>query len=323
MRIHPSAQTGSAWLPALLLAFASACAVTLPAHAADTTFYGDPDTKVARWLQQNPTHPQRSAIAQRIGSQPMARWVGGGSIRAWVKQYVDDAAQQQRVPIVVAYNIPQRDCSQWSAGGAENAEKYRAWLRNELVPAFGQRKAVLILEPDSLIHLSCLDETSKSTRLRLLSEAVTLFKQRAPNTQVYLDGGDGYWNRPETLAPALVKANVANARGFAVNVSNYNATADITAFGVRLQQLLRDHHGISSRFVIDTSRNGAGAHPSREWCNPPDRRLGEPARLGVGSEPFDALLWIKTPGTSDGNCGIGLGTASGEFYPSMAQDLMK
>jgi endoglucanase len=66
-------------------------------------------------------------------------------------------------------------------------------------------------------------------------------------------------------------------------------------------------------FVVDTSRNGQGAwdwasagYPSsgvaQDWCNPPGRGLGARPTANTGVPLVDALLWIKTPGESDGSC---------------------
>ncbi|MEH6422225.1 glycoside hydrolase family 6 protein [Pseudomonas sp. CGJS7] len=310
--------------PRALLACALATLCAAPALAADS-FLGDPDNVAARWVRDNPRHPQRAQIAQRIVAQPMARWVGGGNIRDWVAAYTGEAARQGKIPILVAYNIPQRDCGQWSQGGEANAAAYRRWLREQWVPALGQGTVAVILEPDALIHLTpgCLGQEGMASRLDLLGEAVDLMKQQAPNAHVYLDGGDGRWNGADIMVPRLVAANIQNARGFAINVSNYNSTADAVAMAERMRAMLADQYGIHSHYVIDTSRNGASQYDGREWCNPGGRRLGPVPRLGGAGDSFDALLWIKTPGASDGNCGIGKGTTSGVFYPSLAGELMK
>jgi endoglucanase len=34
------------------------------------------------------------------------------------------------------------------------------------------------------------------------------------------------------------------------------------------------------------------------------------------------LLWIKTPGESDGDCGTGSGTTAGQFVPQLAYNLI-
>ncbi|AUS79034.1 endoglucanase [Actinoalloteichus sp. AHMU CJ021] len=287
---------------------------------ATTGIYGDPATEAWKWISDNAGDERATLFLRDIASQPVAKWIGGGGIRDEVSRYVSQAGARGELPVVVGYNVPHRDCGGHSSGGAANAREYRQWLRDELVPSFGDTPAVLVLEPDSLIHLTCLSEERRQERLDLLGEVVAEMSERAPRTWVYLDGGDGRHNRPSEMAPRLAAAGVADARGFAVNVSNYNSTEEAVAFGEEVRALLSSDHGIDAHYVIDTSRNGAGA--TGDWCNPPNRRLGEPPRPATGDEPMDALLWIKHPGTSDGDCGSGEGTVSGLFYPHLALDLM-
>ncbi|APU17751.1 MULTISPECIES: glycoside hydrolase family 6 protein [Actinoalloteichus] len=282
-------------------------------------FYGDQRTGVHRWISQNPRDPLAVLLTREIASQPVAYWVADGA-GAELSVFVETAAAENMVPVVVAYNIPHRDCGQHSSGGAADAEAYRDWVDEELVPAFGDHAAMLILEPDSLIHLSCLSGGLQDERLSLLSYAVEMLAERAPNTAVYLDGGDGVHNSPAEMAPRLAAAGIENARGFAVNVSNYNTDEQTDAFAAEMRRLLTEDHDVDAGYVVDTSRNGAG--PGGDWCNPPDRRLGEPPRLATEGEAADAQLWIKHPGTSDGDCGIGRGTVSGEFYPDIARELL-
>ncbi len=34
------------------------------------------------------------------------------------------------------------------------------------------------------------------------------------------------------------------------------------------------------------------------------------------------LLWIKVPGESDGNCGVGTGSTAGQFLPEVAYKMI-
>ncbi|ASO22911.1 endoglucanase [Actinoalloteichus hoggarensis] len=282
-------------------------------------FYGDQWTGVHQWVSQNPRDPLAVLLNREVASQPVAYWVARGS-GPELSAFVAAAADEDKVPVVVAYNIPYRDCGQHSSGGATSARDYRDWIDRELVPAFGDHAAMLILEPDSLIHLACLSADLQEERLSLLSYAVEMLAEHAPNTAVYLDGGDGVHNSPAEMAPRLAAAGIENARGFAVNVSNYNTDERTTEFANEMRRLLSADHDVEAGYVVDTSRNGAG--PGDDWCNPPDRRLGEPPRLATEDEAADARLWIKHPGTSDGDCGIGRGTASGEFSADIARELL-
>jgi cellulase/cellobiase CelA1 len=65
---------------------------------------------------------------------------------------------------------------------------------------------------------------------------------------------------------------------------------------------------------------GNKATGSKQWCNPPGRQLGPSPQALDGAG--DMALWIKAPGESDGNCGTGVGTQTGEFSPVVAKDLI-
>jgi endoglucanase len=100
----------------------------------------------------------------------------------------------------------------------------------------------------------------------------------------------------------------------------------------------------TTRFVIDTSRNGLGpwAAPGgayadpQEWCNPPGRGIGLRPTLRTGVPLLDGYLWIKIPGESDGECTRGLGAvgtvdpewgavdpAAGRWFPELALELAR
>ncbi len=53
------------------------------------------------------------------------------------------------VPVLVAYNVPGRDCAQYSAGGAATGDVYRAWIE-AFAAGIGDHRAIVILEPDGL-----------------------------------------------------------------------------------------------------------------------------------------------------------------------------
>jgi endoglucanase len=109
-------------------------------------------------------------------------------------------------------------------------------------------------------------------------------------------------------------AGVADARGFATNVANFNTVADEVAYGNALATALGGKH-----YVVDTSRNGAGP-AGTAWCNPPGRGLGPKPTSSTGATSADAYFWIKRPGESDGDCGIG-DPPAGTWFRSAALDL--
>jgi endoglucanase len=116
------------------------------------------------------------------------------------------------------------------------------------------------------------------------------------------------------MASRLASAGIGAAQGFALNVSNFLATAENVAYGRELSTLVGGKH-----FVIDTGRNGLGPAADAQWCNPAGRALGIPPTGATGDPLVDALLWVKMPGESDGACNGG--RISGEWMPEYALGL--
>jgi len=83
---------------------------------------------------------------------PQSVWFTSESpkrVQQAVKNTVKRAAGKGTVPVLVAYNIPFRDCAQFSAGGATTVEEYTAWI-DGFAAGIGDEAAVVILEPDGL-----------------------------------------------------------------------------------------------------------------------------------------------------------------------------
>ncbi|MCW2622499.1 MAG: 1,4-beta cellobiohydrolase, partial [Frankiales bacterium] len=64
-----------------------------------------------------------SALLTRLGAVPQAVWLGGTptQVAAQVDAVVGAASAVGKLPVLVAYNIPGRDCNSYSAGGAADA----------------------------------------------------------------------------------------------------------------------------------------------------------------------------------------------------------
>jgi endoglucanase len=260
-------------------------------------------------LYVDPSSPANAKIA----SQPQAFWFGGwsGDVHAAVDNVVSAAAAAGRVPALVAYNIPQRDCGSYSAGGSSSADAYHTWIR-AFAAGIGTRRAIVVVEPDAIAGLDCLNTTDRQTRLALLADAVRVLAA-SPNTVVYIDGGHDAWQPVSVMAARLAQAGMPDAQGFALNVSNFRAQAGLVTYGQQLAAAIGVAH-----FVIDTSRNGLGPSPDGEWCNPPGRALG--AKPGTPSDRrLDWNLWVKRPGESDGPCNGG--PAAGVYWPAYADGL--
>lgn len=111
---------------------------------------------------------------------------------------------------------------------------------------------------------------------------------------------------------------MARARGFALNVANFNTTESEVTYGRAISARL----GGDRPFVVDISRNGNGPHPSGAWCNPPGRAIGANPTTTTGDPWVDAYLWLKTPGASDGACKAG-DPPAGTYWPAYADGLVR
>ena len=258
-----------------------------------------------------------SPVLRRLAQVPQAIWLSGGSPDAVARAVgvaAREAEQASSVPVFVLYDIPHRDCGDGqSAGGAQSAADYRRFV-SAFVRADAGRPAIVVLEPDSLAQLDCLSPAQRAGRITLLRWAVGVLS--GPHLAVYLDGGVRGWRSAQTMAQRLDAAGVAHARGFAVNVANYDGTSDETAYGLAISAHIGWKH-----FVIDTSRNGRPG-TSGHWCNVPGMAVGALPGTPVDSRAVDALLWIKPPGESDGSCGAEPRPA-GRFDPGAATALMR
>ncbi|WP_328553351.1 MULTISPECIES: glycoside hydrolase family 6 protein [unclassified Streptomyces] len=287
--------------------------------AARSPFWVDPDGPAARqielWRRQGRT--REAGLLRRIADEPVALWPAGElDPGPAVRAATASATREGLTAVFAAYDIPHRDCGQHSAGGAADADAYRRWI-DRFADALGDGRAVVVLEPDAVAHIvdGCTPGEYHDERERLLSEAVVRLK-RQPDTKVYLDAGNPAWIADSgKLVEPLERAGIADADGFALNVSNFQTDAASRRYGVRLSERLGGKH-----FVVDTSRNGNGPLEG-VWCNPPGRALGTPPTTATGEPSLDAYLWIKRPGESDGECGGG--PAAGRWWPDYALELAR
>lgn len=290
-----------------------------PAHAADA-YYVDPRANAAAWVRAHPDDPRAPAIAQRIAAVPAAHWFGDWNpdVGEAVDSVVRAAAAAHRIPLLVAYDIPGRDCGGASSGGAGDAAAYQLWI-DAFAHAIGARPAIVVVEPDALAHAQCQgDAVGGATRMRLLRYALSSLRRNAPGARVYLDGGHPHWVPAAEMARRMVSAGIRDADGFALNVSNFYPTRENVAYAAAINALLGRGDAGAKAVLIDTSRNGNGA--TGQWCNPPGARLGDaPGMLSGGV----MLAWIKGPGTSDGPCGTANGIPAGEFSPDLAIRLIE
>lgn len=287
--------------------------------AVPTRLYRHPASQVLDWVHAHPGDPRQDVIASRIADQPAAVWFADytpSTITARVRAVTSGGAAQGRVPVVVAYAIPDRDCGGASQGGAPDLDAYDAWI-DRFAAGLGSGEVVVILEPDAIAQSDCLSPAQRADRFASLARAGRVLKEAAPRARVYFDAGHSGWHPAARQAELLRQAGAASAAssdGVFSNVSNFHRTADEIAYDRQVLAALRGPAGLGA--VIDTSRNGAGAPADGEWCDPAGRKIGRAPTLNTGEARIDGYLWVKLPGESDGCKG-----APGTFTPSYAYDL--
>ncbi|MFI8593985.1 glycoside hydrolase family 6 protein [Microbacterium sp. NPDC078428] len=273
------------------------------------------DSKAAR-AAASTSDPEEKAAAQFLAAQPTAYWLTPeetppGSAGQHVQDLIESSREQDAALVLVVYGLPERDCGNFSAGGL-SPEAYTEWIEEIAGPlhAAGDVRKIVIVEPDSLaLAPECGNLDQRLPELRMVVDRLA-----STNTWLYLDGGHSNWLPASEMAELISAVGVQDAvRGFATNVSNFQADADEFAYARELSSLLGGAHA-----VIDSSRNGAGS--TGEWCNPAGRLIGE-APGTFGDDVVDTNLWIKPPGESDGECNGGPG--AGQWWPDAAKELTR
>lgn len=283
-------------------------------------FWVNPDSNAARQVKayaKSGKAPDAERI-RKIAEQPTGEWIGPENPEQEAQGFTEAADRAGRTALLVLYNIPHRDCGQYSQGGASDGNAYRAWI-DAVASGIADRSAMVVLEPDAVLHLvdGCTPGQFQEERYSLLNYAIGKLKS-LKSTRVYLDAGNAGWGHPDQIFQPLQRAGIAQADGFAVNVSNFYSTQDSIAYGKQLSARVGGKH-----FVIDTSRNGNGPYtagnPNERWCNPPGRALGEAPTTKTADPSVDAYLWVKRPGESDGTCKGG--PKAGDWWPTYALKL--
>ncbi|MDT9685385.1 glycoside hydrolase family 6 protein [Streptomyces sp. TRM76323] len=258
----------------------------------------------------------------RMVRTPQAVWYHAGTpqeVHDEVRAVVRKAAREGTVPVLALYNIPGRDCSNYSGGGASTTAEYQAWV-DAVARAIGGRQAIVVLEPDSLALLpsDCGQDDAQGTRTAARYTEVRYAASLLaglPRTKVYLDAGHPGWHGVRSLVPRLLKGGVDDATGFYLNVSNYHTDAANVRYGKLISACLayaadggdaahcpdqwtppaeadawiaehvRTDPARMKHFVTDSSRNGRGPWTAPAGVYPDPQEWCNPPDRGLGARP--------------------------------------
>jgi endoglucanase len=292
-----TAMTGSGWAGTRDVAGA-----TTHTLSADSVFYVDPDSEAAHQALTDLVHHDFVGAINmaKLASWPEAQWFTKGTpseVESQAGALVRAAARQHAVPVLVPYYIPLRDCSQFSAGGAQSDADYKVWIAS-LARGLGASKAVVILEPDGLALLpsDCgQDPTGEITAARFvdIQYAISVLEAQ-PGTSVYLDAGHSQWHSTGDMAARLIQAGVDQAQGFFLNVSNFQPTAQIDQYGTWI-----------SKCIWFATKGPEWAAGHTDWCASQYFSGAAPndGQPGNSVSPTDPSTWHWTDLWFDQNAG--------------------
>ena len=255
-------------------------------------------------------------LSPKIFEYPQSFWYGDNPKKP--KKHMENSIRRllnrahPQLPILVIYNIPNRDVGQYSKGGAKTRESYIDFI-HRFAKGVGEDSPIIIYEPDALPHSTLLSGEDREWRLELMKESLEILTQEC-NAIIYIDVGHSNWLSPEVVNELLNRVSNPKVKGYSVNSCNYRETKECLKWGRKICKLRPNDY-----FVIDTSRNGNGPL-NNEWCNPQGRALGKPPTTDTDYEKCDAYLWIKIPGESDGKCNGG--PKAGKFWGEQAEELV-
>ncbi|MBN9376722.1 MAG: glycoside hydrolase family 6 protein, partial [Cellulomonas sp.] len=239
------------------------------------------------------------ADAQLLARFPSATWFTGGTPRKVqndVATVVRGAQKAHAVPVLVAYNTSNRDCGQYSAGGAQTTAEYEAWI-DGLAAGIGDAPAAVILEPDGLglipNYTSKIDGSSNCTiagvdpaqRFTQLGYAIDTLKKGA-RTSVYLDATHTGWQNVGESAQRLLLAGVQRADGFFLDVSNYQFSANLVDYGTWISDCI----ALAERdSAADPTAYDFGNNCGNQYWN------GGPATSWSGAAMDNTKVWSNQP----------------------------
>ncbi|MGH3416571.1 MAG: glycoside hydrolase family 6 protein [Actinocrinis sp.] len=286
--------------------------------ASGTQFYVYPNSAVVKWDAANANDSREPAIATYIASQPQGIWFANytpSTVQSQASSITSAAAAAGATPVLVMYDIPNRDCGGASAGGAPDIASYESYVQS-FANGLGNHQVIVILEPDSLALQTCLSAQQAADRDGAIAFAGRAIHTADPAAKVYLDAGHSNWNSPSDQAARLNAAGVkTSADGIYSNVSNFMTTSAEVGYDKQVLAALGNPSNL--HIVVDTSRNGNGPAAGNPWCDPSGRAIGQAPTANTGDPAVDAYLWVKPPGESDG-----CADAAGTFDPALAYALV-
>ncbi|GAA3579410.1 hypothetical protein GCM10022197_41100 [Microlunatus spumicola] len=282
LRRSAAALAGAALLAAAPLATTSAEAVVAKPLPGRTYFYVPPAPDGAKEQIDRLDDAGRDRAARLVKAEtttPQAVWFTSGTpkqVRKAVRKTTDRAADKKAVPTLVVYNVPGRDCSQYSSGGAGSDAAYRDWVDGFARGLRKNQRVVVVVEPDGLTNLPAdcpgaypgqdvgtfphpAPGTLTAGRIADIAYAGKVIRKANEKALVYLDSGHSGWKSVGDATARLRAAGVDKDQGFSLNVSNYQWTPNLSAYGTWISSCLALHPDAATTTPTDCAdQNNAG-----------------------------------------------------------------
>jgi len=284
--------------------------------------------RAVRSYSQRGEH-REATLVRTVADRPQFRWFGAwiakepGGAAGSVRRYIERVQSEQpgTVPqIALMRHVGERCTPNYQAGGPAEDARTRAWW-DDVARGIGDSRVVIAFEPDSLGTVHCLAKSRRSARIALLRYGVDVMS-KLPNATVYIEAGASDWQPAWKIARKLKQVGVDKVRGFMLNVTHYDWTANNIRYGREISRRVGGKH-----FVINTAMNGRGAvHDYRRQGRETKRIFVRcPLQRGLGPAPttqtadplVDAYFYIGRVGVSGGYCKGGPSKV-GAWYPERA-----
>lgn len=227
-------------------------------------------------------------MARDIVATPNAIWLGINPEQEELHQYLHDrlidARREGRVPVIVVYGFPNRQCKSARRHGKRlTAEVYQSWLdRVSNALRYYAMPMYVILEPGGLSELVTDRESpcGKRTKSDVLKERIKLYRYASwvlnptrwdkdgkkhrtnRNIRIFIDAGN-----PSTVSGPRERMLVADALekvltgarfdGVSVNVGAHDSLDAGVAFGKKIIGLVRPKAGRMLTVAADIGLSGA------------------------------------------------------------------
>jgi endoglucanase len=274
-------------------------------------------------MRDSSNYPTLTATLTNLINEPAATWLGEwletAEVGETVNTIVTQAVTVNQMPVLVSYNIPNRDLGQYSAGGVSGPAAYSAWIAS-ISKGIGDRPAVVVLEPDALPGVLNMSKKAGDERVTMLRNALLTFTANNPRTYVYVDGGNSKWLQPKELVGLLnrVYTGTTIQARVSLNVSNARPTPELTTYFNKVNALYNN----KLKTLFDVGLNGAATPPAVEdWCNPRGARHGTPDDTFFDPSRTIEQLMVRPVGESSGECDRN-DPAAGEFDPDLMATIL-